>query len=269
MQQPPQPEGDDNYFALTAGQLNAGFLAIVGVVVAGICGWLFLLDGIDTVTGKKETDQTAFVAQQAANGAILKLSDLPADWKATVTGEDDGPDIDFEWSEGCRFLERDTSIAEIASAESDKLYGPSRQTLGSSVSVFRADTTAADAFGIFTNWANCRDETITAFRELILASFSEDGMDPNAVQLNVTFDPVPAPALGDATGSMYRLGVTIQANDRQVSLTMDILSMQRGRMLGTLVYTAIDAPASTEEEQRLAGLAAAKLVAAEATLPDA
>ena len=45
--------------------------------------------------------------------------------------------------------------------------------------------------------------------------------------------------------------------------------MQRGRMLGTLVYTAIDAPPSAEEEQQLAQLAAAKLVAAEATLPEA
>jgi len=269
MQEPGPTKGDETYGGMTAGQLNTVVLGVLGVVVAGVCGWLFLFNGIDTVTGKKDVDQTAFVAQQVANGAILKVSDLPEGWKATVSGEDEGPDIDFEWSEGCKFLERDTSIAEIAGAESDKLYGPSRQTLGSSVSVFRADTTAADAFGIFTNWTNCRDETITAFRELFLASFRDDGIDPNTIQLNVTFDPVPAPALGDAAGSMYRLGVTIQANERQVSLTMDILAMQRGRMLGTLVYTAIDAPPSVEEEQQLAGLAAAKLVAAEATLPEA
>jgi len=45
------------------------------VVVVGVCVWLFLLGGLDTVTGKKDGDSSTLVAQQVANGAILKLSD--------------------------------------------------------------------------------------------------------------------------------------------------------------------------------------------------
>ena len=265
MQQPPEPEREEHYFGLTPVQLNTGVIGVLGLIVAGVCAWLFLFDGLDTVTGKKDVDQTAFSAQQVANGAILKLSDLPEGWKATVEG-DTGPEIDFEFSEGCKFLEQDTTVAEIASAQSDELHGPSRQTLGSEASVFRADTIAADAFAIFTNWGSCRDETIAAFTQLIAESFREDGIDPSTVQINVTFDAVPAPVLGDATGSMYRLGITMHVNDQQFNVTMDILAMQRGRMLGTLVYTAFNAPPSAEEEQQLAQLAAAKLIAAEASL---
>jgi len=132
--------------------------------------------------------------------------------------------------------------------------------------VFRADTSAADAFAIFANWGSCRDETVAAFTQLIAESFREDGIDPGMVQVSVAFDPVTAPALGDATGSMYRLSITMNVNDEQFTATMDILAMQRGRMLGTLVYTAFNAPPSAEEEQQLAQLAAAKLVAAEASL---
>src|SRR3990172_6835189 len=123
MQEPGPTKGDETYGGMTAGQLNTVVLGVLGVVVAGVCGWLFLFNGIDTVTGKKDVDQTAFVAQQVANGAILKVSDLPEGWKATVSGEDEGPDIDFEWSEGCKFLERDTSIAEIAGTRRSRPSG--------------------------------------------------------------------------------------------------------------------------------------------------
>lgn len=265
MQQPPEPQGDESYFGLTATQLNTGFISLLGIAVVGVLVWLFLLGGLDTVRGKKDTDQSAFVAQQVANGAILKLSDLPEGWKATVQ-DDSGPDVDFEFSEGCKFLEQDTSVSELASAESDKLYGPSRQTIGSQASVFRADTSAADAFAIFVNWGSCRDETVAAFTQLITESFRDEDIDPSTVQVNVAFDPVTAPVLGDASGSMYRVSITMQVEGQQFTATMDILAMQRGRMLGTLVYTAFNAPPDPAEQQQLAQLAAAKLIAAEASL---
>jgi hypothetical protein len=264
-QPPPQPEDEERYFGLTPSQINSGVLGGLGLIVAGVCAWLFLLGGLDTVTGEKDVDQSGLVAQHAANGAILKLSDLPEGWKATVQGNS-GPEIDFEFSEACKFLEVDYEVSEIASAQSDELYGPAQQTLGSEVSVFRADTTAADAFSLFTNWATCREETKAAFTKLVQDSFREDGVDPATVQTTVAFEPVQAPALGDATGSMYRLYVSMQLADQKFDFTMDILAMQRGRMLGTLVYTAFNAPPDTAEQQQLAQLAAAKLIAAEASL---
>jgi hypothetical protein len=267
-QQTPQPERDEErYLGLTGAQLNAAFLGVVGVVVAGVCAWLFLFDGIDTVTGKKETGQRALVAQQAANGAVLKLSDLPEGWKARLPGEQS--DLEFEFSERCKMLAQDTFEGEIANAASDELYGPSGLTVDSDASVFAIDSKAGDAYGAFTEAVSCRDELIAAMTESIRSAFAEDGVDPAAVQVSVTFDQLPAPAVGDATAAMYRLAGSVQVPDQQVSFTVDLLMFRHERMVGQLVYTAIDSAPSAEEELQLAQLAAAKLVAASASLPEA
>ena len=68
---------------------------------------------------------------------------------------------------------------------------------------------------------------------------------------------------------MYRLVAVFQVNDQPVSFTIDFLAIRHGRMMGGFVYTSINAPPNAEEEQQLAGIAAAKLVAAEASLPEA
>ena len=267
-QQPPQPQRDEEqYLGLTGGQLNAAFLGVVGVIVAGVCGWLFLLDGIDTVTGKKETDQRAFVEQRAANLAILTLADLPEGWKARAAGDSDS-DFQYQFSERCQFLEQDVFAGELASADSDDLYGPSGLTVNSDASVFSADSAATDAFGTFNDALSCKDELVAAMTQLLNQSLVEDGVDPATGQVSVSFDQVPAPAIADAA-VMYRLVAGMQASDRAISFTIDILAFRHGRMAGQLVYTAIDSTPSPEEEQQLAGLAAAKLVAAEVSLPDA
>jgi len=265
----PDPERkEQRYLGLTGGQLNGGFLAIVGVVVAGVCAWLFLFDGIHTVTGKKESDQSVFMAQQAANGAILKLSDLPEGWKARLPG-DANDDFEFEFSERCRALARDTFAGEVATAKSDDLHAPNGLTVDSDASVFAGDSTAGEAFATFSGALSCRDEVVAAMTDLLRQSLAEEGVDPAAVQVNVTFDQVAAPNLGDATGAMYRLAAGVQVSDRQVSFTVDLLVFRHGRMVGQLVYTAIDSPPSAEEQQQVAGMAVAKLVAASAALPEA
>ena len=58
--------------------------------------------------------------------------------------------------------------------------------------------------------------------------------------------PVPAPATGDATGSMYRLVAVFQVNDQPVSFTIDFLAIRHGRMMGGFVYTSINAPPNAE-----------------------
>jgi hypothetical protein len=269
IERPPDPgQNNESYLGLTAGQLNGGFLAIVGLVVAGVCAWLFLLGGIDTVTGKKETDQTAFVAQQTANRAILTLADLPEGWKARLPG-DANDDFEFEFSDRCQALAQDTFAGEIATARSDDLRAPNGLTVNSDASVFAGDTTASEAFTTFSGALSCRDEMVAAMTELIRQSLAEDGVDLATVQVNVTFDQVTAPNLGDATGAMYRLAAGVQVSDRQVSFTADLLVFRHGRMVGQLVYTTIDSQPSAEEQQQVAGLAVAKLVAAHASLPKA
>src|SRR5438094_296647 len=226
-----------------------------------------LLGVLDTVTGKKKTDETALAAQNAANQAVLKLPDLPAGWKARSPDNAD-EDIGFKFSQGCKIIEQDT--LEIAKADSDDLYGPSKQKLSTDASVFAGEAAAGDAFSVFANSiATCRDEVLNAFKQAVVTSATQDGIDPNTLQLNATFDPVPAPATGDATGSMYRLVAVFQVNDQPVSFTIDFLAIRHGRMMGGFVYTSINAPPNAEEEQQLAGIAAAKLVAAEASLPEA
>jgi hypothetical protein len=267
MQQPPDQPGEEQYFGLTAGQLNAAFLGVIGLIAAGVCAWLFLLGGLDTVTGKKKTDDTAFKAQGAANQAVLKLTDLPAGWKARPPDNSDD-DINFEFSQGCKVLEYDT--LEIAKADSDDLWGPAKQKVNSDAAVFAGDSAALDAFGVFANsWAACREEVLNAFRQALVTSATKDGVDPNSLQLTMSFEPVPAPVLGDATGGMYRLLASFVVEGQPVSFTIDFLMIRHGRMLGGLVYSAVNATPDAADEQQLAGLAAAKLIAAEASLPDA
>lgn len=268
IERPPEPEhNEQRYLGLTTGQLNGGFFAIVGIVMAGVCAWLFLLDGIDTVTGKKDVDQTAFVAQQTANRAILTLADLPEGWKARLPGEES--ELEFQFSERCKMLAQDTFDGEVATAASDELYGPSGLTVDSDASVFAADSKAGDVYGSFTQAMSCRDELIAAMTESIRSAFVADGVDPATVQVSVSFDQLPAPNVGDAAATMYRLAGVVQVPERQLSFTVDLLMFQHGRMVGGLVYTAIDAVPSAEEQQQIAGLAAAKLVAASASLPEA
>jgi hypothetical protein len=268
MQQPPNQPDEEQYLGLTAGQLNAAFLGVIGLIAAGVCAWLFLLGGFDTVTGKKKTDDTAFKAQGAANQAVLKLTDLPAGWKARPSGDSSEEDINFEFSQGCKVLEYDT--LEIAKADSDSLYGPAKQTVSSDASVFTGDAAALDAFGVFANsWNTCREEITNAFRQAVLTSATEDGIDPNSLQLTVAFEPVPAPAVGEANGSMYRLFASFVVEGQTVGFTIDSLWIRHGRMLGGFFYSAINTTPDAAEEQYLAGVAAAKLVAAEASLPDA
>ena len=269
IERPQEPENNEQrYLGLTAGQLNGGFLAVVGIVVAGVCAWLFLLGGIDTVTGKKETDQTAFVAQQTANRAILTLADLPEGWKARLPGDADD-DFEFAFSERCKALAQDTFAGEIATAKSDDLRAPSGQTVNSDASVFAGDSAAGEALATFSGALSCRHEMVAAMTEALRQSLAEEGVDPASVQVNASFDQVTTPNLGDATGAMYRLAAGVQVSDRQVSFTIDLLVFRHGRMVGQLVYTAIDSPASAEEQQQVAGLAVAKLVAASALLPEA
>jgi len=266
----PDPEHDEQrYLGLTGGQLNGAFLAVVGAVVAGVCAWLFLLGGINTVTGKKETDQTAFVAQQTANRAILTLADLPEGWKARLPDNEE-EEVDFEFSQGCKVLDQFHPTSEIANASSDDLYGPAQQKINSDASVFSANPAAGEAFATVTDaMASCREEMLAAFKEVIFDSAAQDGVDPNTLQLNATFDQVPPPALGEASGQMFRFVASMQVDGQPVSFTIDFLSIQHGRMVGGLVYTAINSSPNAEDEQHLAGLAAAKLVAASALLPEA
>src|SRR6059036_1545964 len=37
MHEPPKPEGEEQYFGLTPGQLNAAFLGLIGLIAAGVC----------------------------------------------------------------------------------------------------------------------------------------------------------------------------------------------------------------------------------------
>ncbi|TMC67398.1 MAG: hypothetical protein E6J13_16690 [Chloroflexi bacterium] len=104
---------------------------------------------------------------------------------------------------------------------------------------------------------------------MVATSAQSDGIDPNRLQLNATFDAVLAPAPDDATRSMFRLVAAFQVTDQPVSFTVDFPAIRRGRMMAGLVYTSDNTPPNAGEEQQLPGIAAAKLVAAEASLPDA
>ena len=102
-------------------------------------------------------DNNALAAQSAANQAVLKLPDLPAGWKARPP-ENSDEDINFEFSQGCKVIEEDP--LEIAKADSDDLYGSSKQKVSSDGLVF-----PGDAFGVFANSvATCREEVLAAVK---------------------------------------------------------------------------------------------------------
>lgn len=93
-----QDRAEKRYLGITATQLNLGFLAVVGSVVAGVCVWLFVLGGLDSITGGgSEGAATPFditaraISSEDLGRMALRLDQFPPEYAGFVADNENGP----------------------------------------------------------------------------------------------------------------------------------------------------------------------------------
>src|SRR5438876_8865547 len=96
MKLPQSPQqGEERYFGLTTTQLNLGFLAVVGSVIAAVCAWLFVFGGLSSITGGSDVrpvDDTAReISADALGRMALRPNLLPADYANFTANDANGP----------------------------------------------------------------------------------------------------------------------------------------------------------------------------------
>jgi hypothetical protein len=265
MKQQPQPpnEGEEQYLGMSAAALNLSFLTFVGLVIGGVCAWLFAFGGIDMITGEAKPDE-ATMRRQAADKALLTLSDLPTGWTAEPP-EDVDPGIEF--SEACKILDEDAMFGALAYDESYSFGGPAGEQVSSDASVF-TNSGASDA-GLSAwagMWSTCWVELEAAFKNIVRRAAAENGVDVPAEQIRITREELPAPAAGERS-VLVRLTLGIPVNGAERTSVIDYIALRNGPMAGMLVYSMSEAPPNADHQAQLAQLVASRMQAAAATLP--
>jgi hypothetical protein len=254
--------------------LNAVFLGVVSSLAAGAVVWLFAFGGIANITDTAERAEfsssppwltIANPHQDVADSAVLTFADLPPGW-TLAADDDDGGDFDYESSEECHQLdEKASSTAAQAYAKSENMTGPERQIVRSDASVFAGAEAAQGTFEANRMlFAQCGDELVAALDADLRRRAAHDGLPPDAVQLQISFQDLGLPSVGE-TGMMFRIAGTVTGPAGSSEFAVDFIAFRHGRMLGGVIYTTFGA-LHPEEEQQIAQIAAAKLQTANASL---
>ena len=273
---------EEKYLGLTPAQFNLAFFAVVGTIGLGIAiyfgafGALLGSSGGDGSSSGATVVETAtpspageaspaptVTAEEAANSAVLKLSDMPSGWTKDAP-DDDGDDLSL--SADCEILNADYPPGGLADAESADFEGPEGQVVSSSASAFPSEDAAQEALDTFTGaLSRCRDEFVSAFESFLQEPSELSSGDPNVPQeIDISLQDLAFPELGDSS-SAYRLEVMMTVEEVSFIFAGDIVFIRAGRMVGGFSYFTFGTANSLEEEV-LAETVANKLAEASASL---
>jgi len=254
--------------------LNTVFVGVVAAGAAGFCVWLLAFGGVQTIENKADRVQFSSSApwlsiksahQDVAESAVLTLGDLPPGW---VIAEDDSDDeADHELSEECESIDEQASSEGVAaSATSDSMEGPESQRLTSDAAVFSNAESAQRSLDRFRDFfSRCSADFVAQFEEGVRKGAAEDGIQADQLQIQATMSEVGPPAVGES-GLTFRMSGTVTGPNGSFEFAVDLIAFRIGRMDAALIYTTIGG-LRPEEEQQITQIAAGKLQAANATLP--
>jgi len=192
---------------------------------------------------------SASPAQEAAESAVLRMSDFPPGWTSSSYEVDDSG-----FSEGCKRQESPKNLAEVIS---DLFTGPKDQVVSTSATVFLSEEASQDALNAnIERLGRCRAE----MHAVVTKIFSDQGIDSTITTTDLSFSN-----LGDSSTAV-RTVLELQTKPPHTSVS-DIVNIVMGKMAGTFVYTSTGTP-NADEVLALATAFASKLNVAEETLPD-
>jgi hypothetical protein len=239
----------------STGRVLAAFAAIF--LLAAACG-----------EGSAEDDSAA---RSAADASVLTIGDMPEGWTQPPTDGEAGitaADLQLE-GECAIFNEANASgfDGEVATAESPAFTGPDDQQVSSSATVFespRSATAAVDtAVGVIDG---CPDDIEDAARRLIEDAADAGEIEGLVTDIDVEFGSVEFPTYGNSTNA-YRLQASVGALITLYEVTVDVVVLREGSIVGVLTYFTDEEPDESEVEN-LAETLGEKLATASATLAE-
>ncbi|MGH8247284.1 MAG: hypothetical protein ACREUU_12740, partial [Gammaproteobacteria bacterium] len=193
---------------------------------------------------------------QAADAAVMTLTDLPPGWTVAPPEEDD--DVDFQYSEQCAALAQETFGGEIATASSDELEGPVQQSLESDASVFNNADEAESVLNQYRSMlSSCQSDLMAAFKAGFDHGVAKEGANPADFQVQINWEDQPSPKDVES-GLAFRIFGSVTGPGSTFAFAVDFVAFRQGRMVGGLVYTQLGVQLA-EEHKNIVRTAADKL----------
>lgn len=221
-------------------------------------------------------------AAKVADATILVAGDFPAGWTGTPhngwTGTPHNKTDMLPFTGECTPLNPDDPISgSVVSKSSDDFTDlDTGDDAMSHVDIFRTAALASDSLqNLVDIVGRCHDQFVSVFTQVFQQSVSAftqlfqqlaPGSDTSASAQNVqiTFGELSVPALGDTTYG-YRLGFSFTIKGMQTSGETDLVFIQRGRLIGEVILSAIDGKMALRDT--LAPIFADRLTEADRQLP--
>lgn len=167
-----------------------------------------------------------------AKRALVKSGDVGAGWKRTaVDGDEDEPTR-------CAGYDPDFSALTITGKARIAFVQATGSSIVSTVDVLKTRAQAASDFrlGATPAFAGC-------FGKLLGREFARGGVRVKIVSARM----MSAPRVGEQSAA-FRVVARLQSGGSPISLTMDLLAIQRGRSLAALFFTGVGKPLSRQLE---------------------
>lgn len=193
------------------------------------------------------------------------LPDFPQFW---TPAEGEGPGSNVELGASCDIFEFALLLPDAVATEASVEYqGPGERRAASLAAVLRTEGEAQDALASIDDTVQrCRPELIEAIREGARQEAADRGYDLGPfTDINVDLSDRDFASLGDGTLA-YRAHVEISVAGIGTEYTLDVVLIQEGHVIGGLTYANFG-DLEEDEELELAEVLAAKLAAADASLP--
>jgi hypothetical protein len=272
-----QPRQTQRSLSRAGHLLNAVSFGIICSALAGAFVWLFVFGGVATITDTVDRAEFSSLPpwvtigsphQDVADSAVLTLSDMPPGWALSVDKDDDSDDLDaeIEPSAECKQYEgRDAFDGAQASASSEDMDGPDRQSLISDAYVFPgAEAAQTDLDEQRTVFSQCGSVLAEIFGAVMREGLAEEGIPPDQVQVQSVLEDLGSPNVGES-GMMFRIRLSVTGPAGSFEFAIDFMAFRHGRMIGELGYFSFGT-FHPDQEQQIAQIAAAKLQTANDSL---
>lgn len=180
----------------------------------------------------REQERLTAADNALAKRALANAGDLGAGWKRTaVEGDEDEPTR-------CAGYDPDFSAFTITGKARIAFVQPTGSSIVSTVDVLKTRAQAAADFrlGATPAFAGC-------FGKLLGREFAKGGVPVEIVSSRM----MSAPRVGEQSAA-FRVVAKLQSGGSSVSLTMDLLAVQRGRSLAGLFFTGVGKPLAGQRE---------------------
>jgi hypothetical protein len=214
-------------------------------------------------TSADETYRQA--AEQAVDGAVLTLSDLPEGWKpseigsAALAGIELGGECSLLNGRGAGFP------GAVASADSEPFSGPGDQELASTITAFTDIASAELAVRLADDLVvQCTDQVEEALKEAIRRAAAESNLAQLLGDIEASVEPGSFRELGNETRA-YRLRADFSALLLSFEVNGHIVVIRQGPLTGVMLYAVLGA-LDEESENAIATALSGNLAEAEDTL---